>query len=97
MLLAVPVVATVERHALIVIVAVVSGIRLTEPPAYSVGSTTKKRPRPWRVWAGAFLRHCSSTWTRTKNLRINSALLCQLSYRGMLKQRAHFTKGIANA
>ena len=27
------------------------------------------------------------------NLRINSALLCQLSYRGLLlKQRAYFTK-----
>ena len=26
----------------------------------------------------------SPTWTRTMNLRINSALLCQLSYRGLL-------------
>ena len=35
----------------------------------------------------------SPTWTRTKNRRINSAMLCQLSYRGLLEQRAHFTKG----
>ena len=34
----------------------------------------------------------SSTWTRTKNLPINSRLLCQLSYRGMLKQLDHLTK-----
>jgi hypothetical protein len=28
----------------------------------------------------------SPTWTRTKNLPVNSRLLCQLSYRGLLKQ-----------
>lgn len=27
---------------------------------------------------------CSPTWTRTKNLPINSRLLCQLSYWGMV-------------
>lgn len=39
----------------------------------------------------------SPTWTRTKNLRINSALLCQLSYRGLLKQLVYFIKGFAPA
>lgn len=28
---------------------------------------------------------CSPGWTRTNNLPINSRLLCQLSYRGMLR------------
>lgn len=27
---------------------------------------------------------CSPNWTRTSNLPINSRLLCQLSYRGLL-------------
>ena len=27
--------------------------------------------------------HCFPAWTRTKNLSVNSRLLCQLSYRGM--------------
>ena len=31
------------------------------------------------------LRVCSPDWTRTSNLPINSRLLCQLSYRGMLR------------
>jgi hypothetical protein len=29
------------------------------------------------------LRVCSLTWTRTKNLPVNSRLLCQLSYQGL--------------
>ncbi len=35
----------------------------------------------------ADLRVCSPDWTRTSNLPINSRLLCQLSYRGMLRVR----------
>ena len=37
----------------------------------------------------------SSTWTRTKNLRINSALLCQLSYRGSGNIEIDLAKRIA--
>jgi hypothetical protein len=35
--------------------------------------------------SGTDLRVCSPDWTRTSNLPINSRLLCQLSYRGMLR------------
>ena len=34
----------------------------------------------------------SPSWTRTNNLPVNSRLLCQLSYRGLLKQLDYFSK-----
>ena len=38
-----------------------------------------------KVLRACDLRVCSPDWTRTSNLPINSRLLCQLSYRGMLR------------
>src|SRR5918993_883759 len=37
---------------------------------------------------------CSPTWTRTKNLSVNSRLLCQLSYGGSLVQHRYSSKGM---
>ena len=36
---------------------------------------------------------CSPAWTRTSNPPINSRMLCQLSYRGSLRQRQHCSNG----
>ena len=38
----------------------------------------------------------SPAWTRTKNLSVNSRLLCQLSYRGMLSQPLTLAKKAKN-
>ncbi len=37
------------------------------------------------------LRKCSPIWTRTKNLPVNSRLLCQLSYGGSRPHRVRAT------
>jgi hypothetical protein len=41
----------------------------------------------------ALSRPGSPTWTRTKNLPINSRLLCQLSYRGLRASPGNTSKG----
>ena len=43
---------------------------------------TRRRPR--HQWCQGLRRGGSPDWTRTNNLPVNSRLLCQLSYRGML-------------
>ena len=42
------------------------------------------REGPRHQWCRGPSARCSPDWTRTNNLPVNSRLLCQLSYRGML-------------
>lgn len=45
------------------------------------GNAYGLRPGKMNCWSEAVFR--SPIWTRTRNLPINSRLLCQLSYRGL--------------
>ena len=64
--------------------------RRVAPPTSRVALPGATRPGAWQrrraaPGPGAALgQRCSPDWTRTNNLPVNSRLLCQLSYRGML-------------
>lgn len=49
-----------------------------------VGFVRRQRKSPPPAFAGAGSSFCSPNWTRTSNRSINSRMLCQLSYGGLL-------------
>src|SRR6185437_9191304 len=60
--------------------------RVTDAPPGGLRSPGDRFPGARKRTPEGVLDRCSPNWTRTSNLPINSRLLCQLSYRGLVRR-----------